>query len=295
MKRLFSLFLIVVLLFVLASTFIPAESVRLVSVNNTVKNAVTALARPTAWRSLDSGKNTHITEVRYMLYRISEPEPGGDSTDFTLAIVPDVSPQHNPNNIGISYVYPTTLFFKFLPFIQRPSVESAIVDELQDYLQDNTRFYGYTITTQPLVDSFFLARQQDIPSRDLFKTLPGLFTELQDYARVHSCRVIAQNISITPLGHDSMSLKAGLNIDKSIDGDKVYTFRQLPSTLGLLAGQYEGPFRDRTGLYQAMDKFLTDHQLAKRGLPYERYSSPLPSTDSSMVKFVLLYPVTAYR
>jgi hypothetical protein len=88
---------------------------------------------------------------------------------------------------------------------------------------------------------------------------------------------------------------AGLNIDKSIDGDKVFTFRQLPSTLGLLVGQYDGPFRDRTGLYRAMEKFITDHQLAKRGLPYERYRSPLPAADSSRVKFELLYPVTATR
>ena len=229
-----------------------------------------------------------------MLYQISEPEPGGDSTDFTLAIVPDVSSPHSPNNIGISYVYTTTLFFKLLPFIQRPSIESTIVDELQDYLQDNTRFYGYSITAQPIVDSFFVTRQEDIPARDLVTTLPGLFAELTVYARANSCRVIAQNISIAPLGHDSISLMAGLNIDRAVAGDKVNTFRQLPSTLGLLAGQYEGPFRDRTGLYRAMEKFITDHGLAKRGLPYERYLSPLPSTDSSMVKIELLYPVVGY-
>ncbi|HEV2481074.1 MAG TPA: hypothetical protein VGS79_15470 [Puia sp.] len=294
MKRLSSILLIIVLLFVLASTFIPAELVRSVTVRNTIQNTVTALKHPEAWRSLDSGKNTHITETRYMLFQISEPEPNGDSIDLTLAIVPDVSPQHNPNNIGISYAYTTTLFFKLLPFLQRPSVESAIVGELQDYLQDNTRFYGYTITTQPLVDSFFLTRQRDIPTRDLLKTLPGLFAGLSDYARANSCQVIAQNISIAPLSHDSISLMAGLNIDRSVIGDKVNTFRQLPSTLGLVAGQYEGPFHDRTGLYRAMEKFIADHRLAKRGLPFERYLSPLPSTDSSMVKIELLYPVTAY-
>lgn len=134
MKRLLSILLIIVLLFVLASTFIPAGLARSVTVRNTVQNTVTALKHPEAWRSLDSGKSTHITEIKYMHFQISEPEPNGDSVDFTLALVPNASSRHNPDTIGISYVYTTTLFFKLLPFLQRPSVESGIVDELQDYL-----------------------------------------------------------------------------------------------------------------------------------------------------------------
>lgn len=295
MKRLSSILLIIVLIFLLASTFIPVERVRSVAVHNTIQNAVAALGRPTAWRSVDSGKNTHITELRYMLYQISEPAHISDSTVFTLAIIPDVSSQHNPNNIGISYAYSTTLFFKLFPFLQQSSVEIEIVSELQDYLDDNTRFYGYPITTRPLVDSFFVTREQDIPTRDLFTTLPGMIHGLEDYARANTCRVIAQNVSITPLGHDSISLMAGLNIDKSVAGDEVNTFRQLPSMLGLVVGQYEGTFSDRTGLYRAMEKFIADHGLAKRGLPYERYQSSLPSADSSTVKFELLFPVTASR
>jgi hypothetical protein len=229
-----------------------------------------------------------------MLYQISEPAGDGDSTEFTLAIIPDMK-LHNPNNIGISYGLPTTFFFKLFPFLQRPSIESGIVDELQGYLQDNTRYYGYPITTQPLVDSFFVTRQQPIPARDLLTTLPGMIRDLTAYANGYTCRILAQNISIVPLGHDSITLMAGLNIDRPIPGDALHTFRQLPSTLGLVAGQYEGAFRDRAGLYAAMEKFITDHALAKRGLPYERYLYALPLADSSTVRFELLYPVTAYR
>lgn len=295
MKRLFSILSILVLLFVFVSTFIPVERVISLPVHNTAQNTAAALGRPTAWRSVDSGKDTHITEVSFMLYQVTEPEGGGDSAKFTLAITPDASPQHNPNNIGISYALPTTLFFKLLPFLQRPSVESSIIAELQSYLDDNTRFYGYPITTRPLVDSFFLAQQRDIPSRDLFTTLPGMIKGLMTYASGYSCRVIAQNVSIAPLGQDSVTLMAGLNIDRPIPGDDVHTFRQLPSTLGLLVGQYEGPFRDRAGIYRAMEKFIAEHPLAKRGLPYERYQSPLPLADSSMVRFELIYPVTGHR
>jgi hypothetical protein len=294
MKMLLSILGIAVVVFLMVSVFIPTERIQSLSVQTTVQNAVAALGHPTGWRSLDSGKNTRISEVSYMLYQIAEPGSHGDTTAFTLAILPDVSPQHDPNKISLSYAYPSTVFYKFFPRFEKPTKESRIVGELQHYLQDNTLFYGYPITTERLVDSFFLATQKDIAARDLLKTLPGMIKELEDYARSNSCRVIAQNISVAPLGHDSITLMAGLNIDRSIPGDNVHTFRELPSTLGLVAGEYEGAFRDRIRLYTAMEKFITDHALAKHGLPYERYLTSLPTSDSSYIKIRLLFPVS-YR
>lgn len=294
MKKLLSILCIVVVVFLMVSIFIPVERVRSLSVQTTIQNAVAALGHPTGWRSLDSGKNIRVSEVSYMLYQIAEPGKEGDSTAFTLAILPDISPQHDPNNVSLSYAYTSSLFYKFFPRFEKPTKESRIVGELQHYLQDNTLFYGYPITTERLVDSFFLAKQQNIPAHDLLTTLPGMFKDLEDYAHNYTCRVIAQNISIAPLGHDSITLMTGLNIDRPIPADNIHTFRELPSTLGLVVGEYQGAFRDRTGLYKAMEKFITDHALAKHGLPYERYLTSLPTSDSSYIKIRLLFPVS-YR
>ncbi len=294
MKKLFPILFISAILFLLVSFFIPAEQVRTLSVQNTIQNTVTALHHPSAWRSLDSGKNTRITELSYMLYAITEPKRNGDSTGFSLSITPDLSPSHNPNIAAITYFHTTSLFYKLFPFIEKMTFDARTAHELRSYLEDNTRFYGYPITTQKLVDSFFLTKKQDLPSRDLFTTLPTIFKELQDYARANSCHVIAQNLSFLPLSHDSVSLMAGVNIDKSIEGNKVYNFRQLPSTLGLVVGRYEGRFDLRTGIYAAMERFITDHALMKTALPYERYHSAIPLSDSSIIKMDLIYPVT-YR
>lgn len=294
MKKLFPILIILAILFLIVSFFIPVEQARTLSVQNTIQNTVTALHHPTVWRSLDSGKNTRITELGYMLYAITEPKRGGDSTGFSMTITPDLSPSHNPNIAAISYFHSTSLFYKLFPFFEKITFDTRTVRELRSYLEDNTRFYGYPITTQKLVDSFFLTKKQDLPSRDLFTTLPSIFKELEDYARTNSCHVIAQNISFFPLGHDSVSLMAGLNIDKSIEGDANYNFRQLPSTLGLVVGRYEGRFGLRTGIYTAMERFISDHALAKRALPYERYHSGLPVSDSSIIRIDLIFPVT-YR
>ena len=293
MKKLFPALIALAIVFLIVSFFIPVHQIRTVSIENTLQNTVAAIHQPFRWRSLDSGKNTHIAEIRFMFYRISEPNPKGDSTTFELAVGPD-APQHNPNGAAVSWIRSTPLFYKLFAFLEKPTFDVRIVDELRSYLQDNTRFYGYPMTPQRLVDSIFLTKKQDIPARDLFKTLPGMLKELEDYAHTNSCRVIAKNISIAPLDHDSISLMAGLNIDKAIPGDNTYNCRELPSTLGLLVGRYEGRFGDRAGIYTAMERYLIDHALAKRGVPYERYHSPLPDSDSAMIKIDLIYPVT-YR
>lgn len=294
MKKLFPILFILVLLFLIVSFFIPAQQARTVSVQNTIQNTVTALHHPASWRSLDSGRNTRVTELRYMFYAITEPKRGGDSTGFSMAITPDLSPSHNPNIAAISYFHSTSLFYKLFPFLEKRTFDTRTVHELRSYLEDNARFYGYPITTQKLVDSFFLTKKQNLPARDLFTTLPTLFAALQDYARTNSCHVIAQNISLIQLDHDSVSLMAGLNIDKSIQGDATYNFRQLPSTVGLVVGRYEGRFDLRTGIYTAMERFISDHALMKISLPYERYHSALPVSDSSIIRMDLNFPVT-YR
>lgn len=294
MKKLFPILIILAIVFLIVSFFIPAEQIRTLSIKNTIQNTVTAIHHPTSWRSLDSGRNTRVTDVRYMLFAITEPQKHGDSTVFTLAVTPDVGPQHDLRIAAITWVHSTSLFYKLFPFSEKLTYDISTVHELRSYLEDNTRFYGYPINVKKLVDSFFLTKKQDLPSRDLVRTIPVLVKQLEDYAHTHSCLVLGKNISTAPLGHDSISLMVGLNIDKSIEGDAIYNFRQLPSTLGMLVGGYEGPYKDRTRLYTAMERYIADHGLAKRGLPFERYRSPLPDSDTSTIRIDLTYPVS-YR
>ncbi|MBN9382717.1 MAG: hypothetical protein J0H74_18275 [Chitinophagaceae bacterium] len=292
MKKLIAIFFSLLIVLVLISLVIPVKQIRSVTIANTLANSVAALHRPGSWRTLDSGRNTHINEAGFMRWTISEPAHGGDSTEFAISLAPDLSRQQDPQHSNISYVHVTSLFYSLFPSLERSGTDVHTVDELRSYLQDNLRFYGYPIRTQKLVDSFFLTKQTDLRSSDLFKVLPGIFQSLETYAAKESSKVIARNIAITRLDHDSITLMAGLNIDKSIYTDAAYNFRQLPSTLGLVVGRFEGRFDERTGLYAAMEKFISDHGLAKRGLPYEQYQSPLPGSDSSTIRIDLIYPVS---
>ncbi len=93
------------------------------------------------------------------------------------------------------------------------------------------------------------------------------------------------------LGGDSLTVMAGFNIDKIIKGDYLYIFKQFPAGQPLAVATFKGIYRDRSLLYAAMEKYIPDHQLIKVGLPFEKYSSTLPVSDSSVVAFELCYPL----
>lgn len=141
MKKLFPILVILAILFLIVSFFIPAEQIRTLSIKNTIQNTVTALHHPENWRSQDSGKNTRITEVRNMLFAISEPQKHGDSTIFTMTVTPDVSPRHDPNVSAITWIHKTSLFYKFFPFSEKTTFDIRTAQELRSYLEDNTRSY----------------------------------------------------------------------------------------------------------------------------------------------------------
>jgi hypothetical protein len=192
---------------------------------------------------------------------------------------------------GIVYSRYTNLFYQLFPFLEKPSFATTTITELKSYLEDNLRFYGFPIELKAATDTLFVTKKLDLPAAALFTNLPVMQRELEGFAKQNNCRILAKNMSFSPLDHDSLSVMVGLNIDKIIAGDYIYNFRQLPSGAALATGHYTGPFRDRTALYQAMEKYLLDHHLAKRALPYETYGSPFPVSDTSTIEIALSYPV----
>ena len=208
---------------------------------------------------------------------------------FGLMITPTAG--KDPSHPGIVYSRFTNLFYKLFPFLEKPSFATTTVNELKTYLEDNRRFYGFRIEVKAASDTLFLTKKLDLPAPALFTNLPVMQRELERFAKQNNCRILAKNISFSPLDHDSLSVMVGLNIDKVIAGDYIYNFRQLPSRVALATGHYAGPFRERTALYQAMEKYLLDHHLAKRALPYETYSSPFPVSDTATIEIDLSYPV----
>jgi hypothetical protein len=290
MKKLLLALIPLAILFLIVSFFIPVKLTDQTAIYNTSPNIETAL-QPQNWVKWDSsGKKIRVTRVSHLLYQL-EGTTDNHIDSFGLMVTPYAG--KDPSHSGLVYSRITNLFYKLFPFLEKPSFATTTIAALRSYLENNRRFYGFPIEIKPTTDSLFLTKKQDILAKELFTALPVMQKELENYAKQNNCRVLAKNISFSPLEHDSLSVMVGLNIDKIIAGDYIYNFRQLPSRATLAIGHYAGPFQGRTALYQAMEKYLLDHQLAKRALPYETYRSPFPASDTATIEIDLSYPVAA--
>jgi effector-binding domain-containing protein len=255
------------------------------------------------------GKKIRVTQLSYLLYQLEEVKNNGTSSISGIALTPyagygqrhaDDDQQHAGNdqqrsehNPNIVYSQATNLFYKLFPFLEKAPFAKRTVSDLRSYLENSTRFYGFSIDVKQTADTFFLTKKEDLPQQDLFSRMPVLFREIDQYARENGCRPGIKNITYSVLAHDSLTLMAGYNIDKMIKGDYLYNFRQLPGDQVVAVGTFNGSYHDRPLLYQAMEKYISDHQLIRIGLPYERYLSALPVADTSAVNLELCYPLRA--
>ena len=288
MKKLLLALIPLAILFLIVSFFIPVKLDNQVAVANTIPNIQAALEPQNLAKWAAAAEKTRVTQVAYLQYTLVISDYDRRPT-FGLMITPSAG--KDPSRSGIVYSRISNLFYKLFPFLEKPSFATTTISELKSYLENNRRFYGFPIEIAPAADTLFLTKKQDLPASKLFTTLPLMQKELEAYANQNNCRVLAKNISFSSLDHDSLAVMVGLNIDKVIAGDYIYNFRQLPANAALATGHYAGPFRGRTALYQAMEKYLMDHQLAKRALPYETYHSPFPDSDSANIDIDVLYPV----
>src|SRR5258708_2690781 len=322
MTRVLPVVVILIIVFLIVSFFIPAKLENQVFVANTFQNIASSTMRPKNWIKWDSsvsqawqkdssachfledsgrhvttleipGKTIVITQISYLLYQLEEINNNGPSSVFGFAIVPYVGngQQRSEHNSNLVYSRSTNLFYKLFPFLEKPSFAKRTVSGLTSFLENNTRFYGYPIEIKPTNDTLFLTRNQDLAQRDLYSRIPALFEEIDRYARENNCKTGTKNLSYTLLGSDSLTIMAGFNIDKIIKGDYLYNFRQFPAGQPLAVGTFKGLYRDRSLIYTAMEKYIPDHQLIKVGLPFEKYSSALPVSDSSVVTLELCYPL----
>ncbi len=321
-KILFTLSGLVVLALIVAF-FIPSVQKNQVFISNTLDNIVASTMKPASWIKWDSsvrvawqkdstscnfradavhhvlllnipGKEIKVTQINYLLYQLEETK-GSQHAVFIFSIVPFVGNGQSTSfhNARINYDQDSRLLYKILPFLKPGSFADETVSGLKSYLDDPARFYGIPIQFKNPADTIFLTQEKTVTSKqDIFKTLPYLFKELDSFALAHHQEPIGRkNISFEFLPGDTTKIVAGIHIKQPIEGDYLVKCKQLPGNQVLVSGVYEGAFRDRFAAYRAMEKYLYDHQLLTVSADFERYLSPLPVSDSSIIKIELIYPL----
>ena len=322
MKKIVFVLLLILLIFLVSSYFIQFKTTKEVLIANSFQNIIHSVMQPKSWIKWDDatyktwqkdstkcifsqdtlhhtlsvnipGRQVLVTQEDYLLYHLEEVRDH-NSAAFSFSLIPYIGNQKGSfgKNTLVVCEITSRLLDKILPFINSNSFENNTINALQSYLENTYRFYGYKIELKQLPDSIFLTKTTVVNTKDLCQRLPFIFEDLQNFARANNIPgPFNRNISFNLFGNDSISVYAGININKKLTNEFIFQTKSLHSGQLMAAGYYEGPFIGRSDLYKAMDKFLAEHDFIKGGSAFEKYLSPLPVNDSSTIKIELYYPL----
>ena len=180
-----------------------------------------------------------------------------------------------------------------LTIVGKDKTGDIAINGLKTYLEDPKEFYGYNIGMSTIRDSVIASCVSKIRNKDVFLKIQELQQNLLHYIQ-HNNLLKAGHISISynPISDDSLQITVGIPVNKTAPPDKEINCLLLPAKGNVLVGNYEGSFSERKNIYHAMSKYLTDHTLAVPAESFERYlNDSIPSSDSSMIRIELNYPV----
>jgi hypothetical protein len=322
MKKVILICLSVLILFLIVSYFIPVRKLNEVLVANSYSNIIKATIQPRNWIKWNDavkaawlkdssschftedsvshistidipGRQIVVTQNHFLLYQLKESKQGHIS-NFSFLLTMNVGAEKGTSGLNtfITYGRMSRLLYKIFPSFEDTSFEHQTIVSLKFYLEDLARFYGFPIELRKASDSIFLTRTIITSKNEIFKKLPIVFKELDSFARFKGiANPSNKNIYFNFISKDSISVNAGINIDKIIPDDYLISCKQFYNGQIMVIGHYEGPFYKRFEIYNAMDRFMIDHQFIKGGAGYEKYVSNLPVSDSSVTKIDLYYPL----
>ena len=322
MKKVVFILLLIFLALLVSSYFIRVKTTKEVLIANSFQNIIHSIMQPKSWIKWDDatykawqtdsvhcnfsqdtlhhsllinipGRQVLVTQKDYLLYQLEEVKDNNHAA-LTFSLTPFIGNQKGSSgkNTLVVYEVTTRLLYKLLPFANSNSFENNTIIALQSYLENAYRFYGYKIELKQSPDSIFLTKTSVVNKKELFEKLPFIFEDLQNFALANNISgPFNRNISFNVFGSDSTSVYAGININKKITNEFIFQTKSLRSGQLMAVGYYEGSFIGRIDLYKAIDKFLAEHDFIKGGAAFEKYLSPLPVNDSSIIKIELYYPL----
>lgn len=231
------------------------------------------------------GKKFIIHTLTPMSYEISEV---GNHLENNFAFT--VFPGGTKNKMKIYLVNKSLLIFTL--FNINKASENAL-NGFRNYMETPEEFYGFDIKMAEIRDPIIASRVIKIKDKDIFNKIQISLMELMNYLNTNKLIKTGHfSISYIPLQGDSLQITVGIPVDKIATPVDGISCLSLPAKGKVLVGNYEGKFSDRRQIYNAMTKYLTDHDLSIPAESFERYlNDSIPTSDSSKIRMELNYPV----
>lgn len=231
------------------------------------------------------GEKISIRVITPMVYNVTQ--AGNHSVNnFAFTVFPGEN--HGQMKIYLAKKVPliSTLFHK-------NDSDNNPLQGLKSYLETPEEFYGFNIKMDQIRDPLIASLSFKAKGEDIFKKMENAREKLLNYLAQYNLQKTGYvSVSYIPLMQDSIKVTVGMPVNltgPSVNGIECLS---LPARGKVLVANYDGPFSKRNKVYQAMNKYLTDHTLSIPAESFERYlNDSLPSSNNSEIDMELNFPV----
>lgn len=303
MKRKFILILLI--LIVISSFFIPVSQQKDISINAPFLNVYTDLFMPLKWEkwrpdlrkaidkdstSISTRKGKNAFDIKYpgsvinvnfegSIFNIDDIS-GTHSAKYSYTVVPDSSEKKTL----ISVSKKTTAMGFLINQFRDPFTDTHIND-LKAFWETDSLRYGCNITKIGVPDANLIEMKKKVPTIDKFTEAAKMRAGLEQYMHIHNLKqmqpILAQFLR---LSKDSTEVNVGFFVDKKITPGNGITYAHMPEGGPLYIARFTGPFNKRQKIYTGLRQYFTDHLYQSAILPFEMYlDNKLPTSDTDKV------------
>ncbi|MBC7886594.1 MAG: hypothetical protein H7Z13_01800 [Ferruginibacter sp.] len=174
---------------------------------------------------------------------------------------------------------------------------SKIIDELlvqiKQFVENTRLLYGYAIHVENLTDNIVTVCNQIAAKDDLYHQLQMSFNKMNAYISKNKLAVTGNYmVNLRRLQNDSISIMTGIPTNTYALPEGNINYMQMPLGGNMVTAMHKGIYTNREMVYAAMEQFISDNELSRASLPFEKLvNNQIPDSDSSAVELKLYYPV----
>jgi effector-binding domain-containing protein len=205
-----------------------------------------------------------------------------------------VSSKHN-DSTRLIVTEKRSLLLSLLSFTPN-SIAVADADSLKTFIETPSAYYGFPLEITGIVDTLVVAITKRVPTANRATELNNMYSMLYKAIQVNHLTVTKPIIAhYHPAGKDSVDITSAIPVaSKALKGSMQnnISFMEMPPKGRMVVGYFKGKYADRTKLYNAMDRYITDKSLKKIAAAYEEYlNNQVPENDSTLVEIKICSPV----
>ena len=177
----------------------------------------------------------------------------------------------------------------------KPDVKHlSIVKSLKPFMETPSLYYGFDIKKTSVPDTAFITSTEVVSKRDRFILLKNTYPILKRFAIKNKVRVIGYPyLNYSSVNADSMRITFMMVINKALTlyNEGKINFLAMPKNGNMLVAHYHGEYGKSSEVYTALERYVTDYNLSRVYVPFERYLGNMPTSNQSIVDMDVFCPV----